>query len=129
MGMTNIEYNKQVTVAFWNQVFAEHDPAGAVARYVGATYTQHNPDTADGPAAFIESMTATFARAPGLRAEIKRVIAEGDLVVIHNHVMNGAGDRGLAGFDAFRLKDGKIVEHWDARQPIPERLANSNTMF
>jgi len=57
------------------------------------------------------------------------VVAEGDLVVIHNHLTLGSGDRGLAGFDLFRLRDGKIVEHWDARQPVPEKPANANTMF
>src|SRR5947207_9565700 len=115
--MTTIEHNKEVVVAFWNRVFAGRDPAGAVAEHVGATYTQHNPDTADGPEAFVRSMTETLRRAPELRAEIQRVVAEGDLVVIHNHITSGSGDRGLAGFDLFRLLDGKIVEHWDARQP------------
>jgi predicted SnoaL-like aldol condensation-catalyzing enzyme len=127
--MTTIDHNKQVAVAFWNRVFARRDPAGAVAEYVGDTYTQHNPDTADGPAAFVQSMTETLRRAPDLRADIKRVLAEGDLVVIHNHITAGAGDCGLAGFDLFRLRDGKIVEHWDARQPVPEKPANGNTMF
>jgi predicted SnoaL-like aldol condensation-catalyzing enzyme len=74
-------------------------------------------------------MSETLRRAPAARAEIVRVVAEGDLVVIHNHITSGPGDRGLAGFDLFRLRDGKIVEHWDARQPVPERPANSNTMF
>ncbi len=124
-----IDRNKEVAVAFWNRVFARRDPAGAVAEHVGATYTQHNPDTADGPEAFIQSMTESLRQAPNLRAEIKRVVAEGDLVVIHNHITLGPDDRGLAGFDVFRLHDGKIVEHWDARQPVPEHPANGNTMF
>jgi predicted SnoaL-like aldol condensation-catalyzing enzyme len=127
--MTTIERNKQVAVAFWKRIFEGRDPAGAVAEQVGETYTQHNPDTPDGPEAFIQSMTETLRRAPAARAEIVRVVAEGDLVVIHNHITSGPGDRGLAGFDLFRLRDGKIVEHWDARQPVPERPANSNTMF
>jgi predicted SnoaL-like aldol condensation-catalyzing enzyme len=126
---TTIEHNKQVAVAFWNRVFVDRDPAAAVAEHVGETYTQHNPDTADGPEAFIKSMTETLKRAPGLRSDIKRVIGEGDLVVIHNHITSGPNDRGFAGFDVFRLRDGKIVEHWDARQPIPEHPANANTMF
>ena len=127
--MTTIDQNKQTAVAFWNRVFAGRDPAGAVKEYVGATYTQHNPDTADGPDAFIKEMKVFLRRAPELRAEIKRVVAEGDLVVIHNHITSGPGDRGLAGLDLFRLQDGKIVEHWDARQPVPEKPANANTMF
>jgi predicted SnoaL-like aldol condensation-catalyzing enzyme len=128
-GMTTGDQNKQIAVAFWNRVFTDRDPGGAVAAYVGASYTQHNPDTADGPSAFIQSMIENLRGVPNMRAEIKRVVAEGDLVVIHNHITSGAGDRGLAGFDLFRLNDGKIVEHWDARQPVPEHQANGNTMF
>lgn len=71
-----------------------------------------------------------FAKAnPGLRADIKRVIAEGDLVVVHVHMKMSDEDRGLAVIDIFRLEDGKIVEHWDAMQPVPEKSANDNTMF
>ena len=129
MSATTIEQNKRVAVAFWNRIFVGRDPAAAVSEYVGETYTQHNPDTANGPDAFVKSMTETLKQAPGMRAEVKRVIAEGDLVVIHNHITVGPNDRGLAGFDLFRLRDGKIVEHWDARQPVPEHPANANTMF
>lgn len=127
--VTTINQNEQVTVAFWNRVFGARDPAGAVAQYVGSTYTQHNPDTADGPAAFIQSMVELLRRTPELRAEIKHVVTDGDFVVIHNHITSQPGDRGLAGFDLFRLQDGKIVEHWDARQQVPEHPANANTMF
>jgi hypothetical protein len=66
---------------------------------------------------------------PGVSVEIKRVIAEDDLVVTHDLVKLTADDRGLAGIDIFRLQNGKIVEHWDARQPVPEKSANKNTMF
>ena len=54
------------------------------ARYVGPKYIQHNPDTPDGAEAFVKSTTALIARCPGLRVDIKRVIAEGNLVAAHN---------------------------------------------
>jgi predicted SnoaL-like aldol condensation-catalyzing enzyme len=127
--MADLERNKEIVVAFYARAFNDKNPADAVAQYVGSEYIQHNPDTADGAAAFIENIDGLIARSPQLSVEIKRVIAEGDLVVTHDLVKLAPEDRGLAGIDIFRLRDGKIVEHWDVRQPVPERAANDNTMF
>ena len=76
-----------------------------------------------------EEYGGPYRSIPGLRVEIKRVIAEGDLVAAHNLVTTSPESRGTAGIDIFRLVDGKIVEHWDARQTVPETAANPNTMF
>lgn len=116
-------------VKFFTHAFNDKQPEDAVAKYAGPQYIQHNPDTPDGAAAFIESTKGWIARFPNVSVEIKRVIAEGDLVVTHDLVRPAPGDRGLAGIDIFRLEKGKIVEHWDARQPVPEKAANENTMF
>jgi len=127
--MSNLERNKQTVIAFYTRAFNDHDPADAVAKYVGSEYIQHNPDTPSGADAFVQSAASFIARFPEVSVEIKRVIAEGDLVVVHNLVKMSPEDRGMAGADIFRLRDGKIVEHWDVRQPIPEMAANDNTMF
>ncbi|MBV8274277.1 MAG: nuclear transport factor 2 family protein [Verrucomicrobia bacterium] len=127
--MTNLEHNKRAVVAFFTRAFNDHEPDDAVAKYVGSQYIQHNPDTPDGPAAFAESTKKLTAKCPDVSVEIKRVIAEGNLVVTHDLVRLAPGDRGLAGIDIFRLEDGRIVEHWDTRQPVPEKMANDNTMF
>jgi predicted SnoaL-like aldol condensation-catalyzing enzyme len=127
--MTNLEKNKETVVAFFARAFNDHEPADAVAKYVGSRYIQHNPDTPDGAAAFVESTKKFIAQNPKLSVDIKRVIAEGDLVVTHDLVKVSPEQRGLAGIDIFRLENGKIVEHWDARQPVPEKAANDNTMF
>jgi predicted SnoaL-like aldol condensation-catalyzing enzyme len=127
--MTDLERNKQIVIAFYTRAVNDKQPADAVAKYVGSEYIQHNPDTPDGADAFIQSMTKLFAQFPQIRVEIKRIIAEGDLVVTHDLVKTTPEDRGMAGVDIFRLRDGKIVEHWDVRQPIPETSANDNTMF
>ena len=66
---------------------------------------------------------------PQLGVDIKHVITEGDLVVTRVHVRQNEKDRGIAAIDIFRIEKGKIVEHWDVAKAVPERSANSNTMF
>src|SRR5215472_16301766 len=127
--MADLERNKQTVVAFFARAFNDHEPADAVAKYVGSRYIQHNPDTPDGAAAFVESTKKFIAQFPEVSVEIRRVIAEGDFVVTHDLVKLSPDDRGLARIDIFRLENGRIVEHWDARQPVPEKSANNNTMF
>ena len=124
------EENKDTVTAFYKTAFNDHKPAEAVEKYVGKEgYTQHDPTVADGALSFIDFVSDHARKNPGLRVDIKRVIAEGDFVVTHVNITTGSQDRGLAAIDIFRLKDGKIVEHWDVVQPVPEKSANENGMF
>jgi predicted SnoaL-like aldol condensation-catalyzing enzyme len=66
---------------------------------------------------------------PQTSLEIKRAVAEGDMVVTHSLLKTSPEDRGTAVADFFRLKDGKVVEHWDVLQPVPESAANEHPMF
>jgi predicted SnoaL-like aldol condensation-catalyzing enzyme len=124
-----LEANKAAVQAFYDLAFNGKDPQGAVDRYVGDEYRQHNPFAGDGPQAFIDFVTAYTTEHPELRVEFKRCIAEGDLVVVHCNIKLKPEERGDAVMDIFRLADGKIVEHWDVVQPVPEQSANDNTMF
>jgi predicted SnoaL-like aldol condensation-catalyzing enzyme len=127
--MSDLDRNKQTVIAFITRAFNDKQPADAVAQYVGSQYIQHDPQSPDGAEAFIQFVNGFAGQFPQLRIDIKRVIAEGDLVVAHLLITMAPENRGMAGVDIFRLQDGKIVEHWDVLQPVPEQAANNNTMF
>jgi predicted SnoaL-like aldol condensation-catalyzing enzyme len=127
--VADLESNKQTVRAFYDLAFNDKQPEAAVERYLGSYYTQHNPMAGDGPGPFVEFVKAYTGQFPELHVDIKRVVAEDDLVVTHSLIKTSPGDRGTAAADFFRLEDGKIVEHWDVLQPVPETAANDNTMF
>lgn len=128
--MADIEENKRNVIAYYERAFNDHEPEDAVERYVGSEYIQHNPMAPDGTDAFIAFVRGYVEQFPQLRVEIKRAIAEGDLVMTHGLLKTALDDRGTAAADIFRVdENGKIVEHWDVLQPVPETSANDNTMF
>ena len=90
---------------------------------------KHNPQAPDGFEAFIQFVLGFVEQFPRASLGIKSAVAEGDLVVTHSPLKTSPEDRGTAAADFFRLEDGKIVEHWDVLQPIPERAANDHPMF
>ena len=122
------EANKKVVLDLYEKGINQKD-FEAAAKNFGPRYVQHNPRAADGPdgfKAFIEFLKTKF---PNYHSEIKRVFADGDHVILHVHNVPEPGQRGAAIVDIFRLENGKVVEHWDVRQDIPETAANNNTMF
>jgi predicted SnoaL-like aldol condensation-catalyzing enzyme len=126
---SNLEQNKENARAFYDLMFNQCEPRKAIEQYVGDEYIQHNTEVADGKEAFIEYFERMNAEHPNKKVHFKRAIAESDLVVLHCH-QEWPGDNDYAGIDIFRFdENGKVVEHWDVLQIVPEKSANSNTMF
>jgi predicted SnoaL-like aldol condensation-catalyzing enzyme len=122
------EANKKLVREFYEKALNEKDYAAA-SKYLGSQYIQHNPRAANGAEglkSFLEFLKGKF---PKSHSEIKRVFAEGDHVILHVHAVREPGTKGQAIIDIFRVVDGKIVEHWDVIQDVPDQALNTNTMF
>lgn len=122
------EANRKAVLAFYDKGLNQKDADAALA-YVGDRYVQHNPGAADGPDGFRKFIGFLREKFPNSHSEIKQVFVDGDYVILHVHAVREPGTRGNAIVDIFKLENGKIVEHWDVVQPIPENPANGNTMF
>ena len=123
--MADLEQHKRTVVEFYELAFNGKQPEQAVEKYVGSEYVQHNPQAPDGAEAFIGFVKAF----PEASVDIRRVIAEGDMVVTHSLLKFTPDDPGTVAVDLFRLDDGKVVEHWDVLQPFPQESANPHPMF
>jgi predicted SnoaL-like aldol condensation-catalyzing enzyme len=122
------EANRQTVLSFYDKGLNQKDADAALA-HVGDRYVQHNPNAADGPDGFRKFIGFLREKFPNSKSEIKRSFVDGDYVILHVHAVREPGTKGSAIVDIFKLENGKIVEHWDVVQPIPENPANNNTMF
>jgi predicted SnoaL-like aldol condensation-catalyzing enzyme len=123
-----VEANKKTVLAFYEAGINNKD-FDAASKFIGKRYVQHNPNIADGPEGLKAFLGVFKEKFPNLRGDIKQIFADGDFVIVHVHGVRVPGERGSAIVDIFKLEDGKIVEHWDVLQPIPETSANTNGMF
>ena len=123
-----MEENKKTIAAFYDAALNQKDFEKA-SQYLGSRYTQHNPGAADGPEGLKAFLAFLREKSPNNHSEIKRIFADGDYVIVHVHAVREPGTRGNAIIDIFKLENGKVVEHWDVVQPIPETAQNTNGMF
>ncbi len=124
----DLQRNKQNAVEFYKTAYLG-EPRKAVEQYVGNEYIQHNPAVKDGKQGFIEYFEAMAKEYPNKSIEFIRSIAEGDLVALHTHQTWPGNDEYIT-MDFFRFDiNGKIVEHWDSVQQIPDKSENENTMY
>jgi predicted SnoaL-like aldol condensation-catalyzing enzyme len=124
--MSDVETNKKSAAEFFDLVFNKKDFESA-RKYMGR-YKQHNPNVADGPEGlrvYVDYRKSIF---PNSRSEIKRIIGEGDYVVLHVHTIRSSKVQ-RASIEIFRFENGKIEEHWDVGQEIPDDFAHPNGMF
>jgi predicted SnoaL-like aldol condensation-catalyzing enzyme len=123
-----LETNKKTVTAFEDAALNQKD-FDAASKYLGSRYTQHNPNAADGPEGLKAYIAFLKDKFPNSRSEIKHIFADGDYVIVHDHAVREPGTRGIAIVNIYKLENGKVVEHWDVMQPVPEKPANNNGLF
>jgi predicted SnoaL-like aldol condensation-catalyzing enzyme len=123
-----MEANKKAVMEFYDTAINKKDFDAAV-RFIGPRYVQHNPGAADGIEGFKAFLSFLREKRPNYHSDIKRAFADGDYVILHVHNIPEPGVRGRAIVDIFKLENGKVVEHWDVAQDIPEKMPHNNGMF
>jgi predicted SnoaL-like aldol condensation-catalyzing enzyme len=124
-----LDDNKRLVTEFYELACNQQQPAEAARKYIELPYRQHNPEVVDGPDGFVQFIAGMQKKHPKLKVAVSKVLADEDLVVLHVHLTREPNDPGLAIAELFRLKNGKIIEHWDVVQPVPEKTASGNSMF
>lgn len=124
-----LQQNKENAIAFYELMFNDNNSRDAIEKYTGNQYIQHNthvPDGKEGFIAYFEEMARDY---PGKKMEVKRAIAEDNLVVLHTF-QEWPTDKDYVTIDIFRFDaHGKIVEHWDVLKTMPTEFAHDNGMF
>ena len=124
-----VDENKRLVTEFYELAINQKKPAEAARRYIELPYRQHSPEVADGPDGFIQFIGGMQKKHPELKVVISKVLGDDDLVALHVHLTREANDMGLAIAELFRVKNGKIIEHWDVVQPVPAKTVSGNSMF
>ncbi|MCI0563877.1 MAG: ester cyclase [Nitrososphaera sp.] len=120
--------NKELVKKLLDTAFNKKD-VKAAAEMLTERYIQHNPSVPTGKKGFLQAIPGFYKMFPDMKWELKRIFAEGDFVIVHSHYLFTKEGRGSAIVDIFRIKDGKVDEHWDVMQEIPEKMAHDNGMF
>lgn len=127
--MTSLtKQNRRIVEAFADVFYKQKNVRKAFTEFVSDQYIQHSPMLLDGREAAIAMLEPKFSGADA-HFEVKRIIVEDDLAVIHLHGRLTTQNLGVAVADFFRLENGKIVEHWDVVQPVPTEPINLRPMF
>ena len=120
---------REVIAGFMKVAFEDRDPKSAVQKYFASDFVDHDPLTKGTRDSVIARLEGLDWKTSAPRSDVKHIVAEGDLVVVHHYLVRKAGDQPIAAMDMFRVKDGYIVEHWDILQAIPPESENPAPMF
>ena len=120
--------NLTIVTQMLEQVLQPLDPA-PVDQFFRPDYVQHSPMAADGAQALKDFLNWAKGASPDYRHDVKRILVDGDHVVVHAHTVREPGTAGFAVIDIFRVQDGLIAEHWDALSEVPAESRNKNGMF
>jgi predicted SnoaL-like aldol condensation-catalyzing enzyme len=119
--------NRTIVTEFARLFYTERDVEAAFASFVAVDYIQHNPTVPDGRDAAVAMLAPKFST-PGAAFDIQRILVDGDLALIHVKA-SFPGNPVAAVADIYRLDGGKVVEHWDVLQRMPDEVANDHPMF
>jgi predicted SnoaL-like aldol condensation-catalyzing enzyme len=122
------EESKGIVTEFGRIAFGEGKPREGADKYLAEDYIQHNPQVPSGREAFVSAISGLLDQFPDATFDVKRVVAEDDLVVLHSLVKFTPDERGHAVVDIFRVEDGKVAEHWDVLQDVPEETVSGNSL-
>jgi predicted SnoaL-like aldol condensation-catalyzing enzyme len=125
---TQEQANRRLVLEAYEHVLKPLD-SSRVDDFFAPDYVQHNPMAQSGAVGLKSFLDWARAQTPHAEHRVKRVFADGDHVIVHVHVIINPGERGNAVVDIFRIANGRIAEHWDVNQPVPEIAANANGMF
>jgi predicted SnoaL-like aldol condensation-catalyzing enzyme len=123
---------REVANGFLRQAFTDGDARGAYERYATPDFKQHDPDIADGwtgQNAYLAELASASPGAASNRVNVNNIVlVDGDLFALHHHEFAGPDDTGRVVVEIWRVDNGKIVEHWAVKQPIPATMAHVNGM-
>lgn len=121
------EENKQLASKAYQRIFGDLD-THAIDEYMSRHFIQHNPTIADGPdgvRALVQMLTSQGV--PKQKIEFKHILAEDDIVFLHSRYQMAGKEWRFV--DIYRIENGKLAEHWDAMQQMPDERANKNPLF
>jgi predicted SnoaL-like aldol condensation-catalyzing enzyme len=123
-----VENNKKTVLEFYSKGVNQKDFTVASA-YLDPAFKHHNPVRSGGIEGIKAFLNMLREKHPNARFDVKRVFADGDHIIVHVHAMLDPGAKGTSIVDIYRLSGGRIVEHWDVRQDIPDNVTDLNGLF